>query len=190
MLIAEFVVKTVLKESVKAQRERGLTNRFATDFAQGAAARISEKAYQLWRESNADKIKEQADINDARTKDRLAKKLDMNELKPGQYEFRLLDDDYIQKQDMKLNAENAMQTFKNMAANPPRGIYVVSVKCVEGEMASEHSFSWRIKQTKKKSVARDTVRDWDAYNTGRDAAENIGLRVQVGGSAPTESIQA
>jgi hypothetical protein len=57
-------------------------------------------------------------------------------------------------------------------------------------MASEHSFSWRIKQTKKKSVARDTVRDWDAYNTGRDAAENIGLRVQVGGSAPTESIQA
>lgn len=189
LLIAEFVVKTVLKEALKAQKAAGQNNRYATDFAQGAAARLSEKAYALWREANAEKIKEQRERQDASMKVRNEKRLDAEDLKPGYYQLRCLDDKYVEKKEFKLVAEQAMETFKALAADPPRGVYVLSLKCLEGEMASEESYTWRIKDSKSKnSLVKNTVKNWEAYDTGRSAAENIGLRIQVGAEPPKGAI--
>ena len=193
-LIAEFVVRSVLKLAQKYQRDQGGDNRHARDFAVGCSNRLVNKAWALWREDNKEAIQER----ERKWQEKEAKRPDPANPKPGQYEVKLLGKEYQEVSCFKLDELGLAQMFSIWKDHPPEDAYEMSVRCFEGELKFDDSFWFKLKdippepESKKKSKAPKQnknleIKNTDAYYAGSDAAENIGLRVQLG-NAPKEKL--
>jgi len=185
-LITEFVVKTVLKLSRQAQKEAGADNRFATDFQHGCAARVSETALKLWREANKEQIEQETRA--AREKAEHRKSMQPNERdpKPGLYRLVLLNQHYLPKSEEQLDEKAVFKRMTQIGCNPPRGVYYMALQCVEGELKSNYVYYYNVQAlpaSRRGSLGgRELVKNNEVYNMGREAGQNIGLRIQMGGN--------
>lgn len=181
-LITQFVIKTILKVSRQAQKEHNAPNRFATDFAHGCADRVNARAWDLWREANKDAIEAEQKKRAERYARRVAMQLDPKALPPGTYLTQLCDGDNYIKKEFTLDNHHTMQLFNQTMEKPPRGIYSIWLKCLEGKMASEFEYFWECREDNRachSGSGRSLVQDQGVYELGSKAGNNIGLHIQV-----------
>lgn len=187
-LITEFVVKTIMSAGRKAQAAAGGNNRFQRDFAVGASQRIVSRAYALWCEANKELIEER----ERRYREQAANqpppmaKPDLNnlpDLPEGQvYTIMVYSHNYRSLKETTARTGAEVRLFvAGIVAKPPRGAAGISITAP----GWPHSFSWVLfERPQKERKNSGDVQNFDAYAAGTVAAENIGLRVQVGGSDP------
>lgn len=189
-LITEFIVKTILKLSRREQKERGEGNRFATDFAHGCADRVCDRAFDLWKDANAEAIAaaELAATEKRRRQEEMM--LDPRNLLPGTYRVELCNRDYCIRKVEDLDHIKAMMLFHKTMAEPPRGIYLIYLRCLEGEMASEFEYGWRCQEDNRRpGRGRQLVKDEGTYDLGSQAGDDIGLHVQVSSAATSNQVE-
>ena len=178
-IIAEFVVQTVLRLGLKYQREVSGTNRQAHDFQVGASQRICDRANALWREANADLIKERQ----AEAARRQALRPDVFNLKPGTYTLTTLTATWNTKVRRQLQTVEAMVWVKELLANPPKGVYTLGVLCTEGELCCGETYYYAVRELPQKQGRSVTqAKDAAAYEAGAKAGADVGLHIQVNGN--------
>jgi len=179
-LIAQFVVRAILKLSRQAQKDAEGDNRYATDFQHGCADRVCVKALELWREANKEAIEAKQRANDLKLEAYNKLRPNFDNLPPGTYSFELLGKGWnTLKQPVELNEIQAVAYFNSlMKEEPPRGVYLVAIRCLSGYLQSDNEYYWhlRIEAAKK---GRVNVQNKEAFEAGKTAGASIGLHVQV-----------
>lgn len=174
-IIAEFVVSTVRRLGKQYQREVGGTNRQGHDFQVGCSRRIVQRANQLWREANADEIRQR----EAEMQKWQSEKPNLEDLAPGTYSVKLYSGKYTLRKYVTIGRDEAQVLVNETIATPPRGVEFLVVAHVS---ANGEDYWFRVAGEAKLGGRRDTgAKDRAAYEAGVKAGEGIGLRIQVGG---------
>lgn len=191
-LIAEFVVRTIHRAACRHWKDTGAADSARgsyASFAQGASVRLCDKADELWREAHKEEIEERRKTQEAKSADRRAKQPNLNDLKPGTYRLRLVDRAYYVRETYELDEVETVNRMANLQSKPPKGIYIAVVRCIQGELASEHDYYYYIQDmpaAKRKAVKG--IQNYEAFEAGAELGKTIGLHVQVGGTPETKKI--
>lgn len=190
-LIAEYVVVNVLRTARREQRAAGSKhNSFIHSFVQGASERIVDRAQELWRIENADKVREQDERIRKQKEERERFKLNWRNLKPGTYTITTYHHSGKMRRRVEgLSAADATSFCSNLVAKPPEGTYFFYIKCTEGEMASPFSYvsDW-LRMPPMKKGREQVASHSEAYKAGTQHGDRIGLRIQVGSSDPAAAL--